>query len=140
MQRDCLCEHIITYTAHLYSVWSKEFASIHKAVTLESHWIVSFVGYEHTDDAFVSINDEVAPEFIHILLLINQLGLSEPAQIAVFRSYHDRDFTDTDIDLLGVLVVDAPAESCIEGRLVCERPHATLGGIDVLLFVLIAHY
>ena len=109
VQGDCLCEHIITDTAHLYSVWSEEFASIYKAVTLESHWIVSFVGYEHTDDAFVSIDDEVAPEFIHILLLINKLSLCEPAQIAVLGSYHDRNFTNTNIDLLGVFVVDAPA-------------------------------
>ena len=120
MQDDCLCEHIITYTTHLDSIWRKEFAPINKAVSLEGHWIVSFVGYEHTDDAFVSIDDEVATEFVHILLLVDQLGLSEAAQIAVLRANHDRNFTDANIDLLGILVVDAPAESSVERCLICE--------------------
>ena len=120
MQSDCLCKHIITYATHLDSVWCEEFASIHKAVSLEGHRIVSFVGYEHADDAFVSIDDEVAPELVHVLLLINQLTLREPTQIAVLGSDHDRDFTDANIDLFWILIVDASAESSIEGCLVCE--------------------
>ena len=83
MQSDCLSEHIISYTTHLDSIWREEFAAINKAISFEGHWIVSFIGYEHTDDALVSVDDEVATEFIHILLLVDQLGLSEAAQIAI---------------------------------------------------------
>ena len=139
MQGNRLSEHIISNTSHLDGLWREELSSIHKTASRESYWVVSLVHNEHSNDSLVTIDNKVSTKLVHVFLLRDELLLSHFTQVTVLRSYHHWNFADANIDLLWVLVVDSATESCVEGCLICQRPHTALSWVDLLLLAIVTH-
>ena len=129
MQSHCLSEHIVTNAAHLHCIGCEELAPIHEATTLKSDRIVALVHDQHADDTLITINNKVASKLVHVLLLGDQLGLGHASEVAVSRAHHHWDFTNADVDLLWVLVINATAESGIKRSLVSKRTQAAFSRV-----------
>lgn len=110
MQSDSLGKHVVSDTPHLNSIRREELSTIDEAASFESNWVISLVHDEHSDDSFVTIDDEISSEFMHVFLLLNELLLRKAAQVAVFRRDHDGDLTNADVDLFRVFIVNSSAK------------------------------
>jgi hypothetical protein len=65
---DGLCKHVVPNATHLGGVCREESASIQKTASRERHWIVPLIHDQHANDPFISIDDEVATELVHVFL------------------------------------------------------------------------
>lgn len=110
VQSHCLSKHIIAHASHLHGVWSEEFATVNEAASFKSHWIVSLVHDEHTNQTLISIYDEVATKLMRIFLSLNKKLFGEAGQVAVLRSDHDWNLTNANVYFLWVLVVYAATQ------------------------------
>lgn len=68
MECQCLCEEIISNTAHLNCIRCEQTTSVNETWSEESDWVVSLSHDQHTDKTLVAINNEIATELSHILL------------------------------------------------------------------------
>tara|TARA_B110001450_G_scaffold172660_1_gene161043 strand:- start:339 stop:764 length:426 start_codon:yes stop_codon:yes gene_type:complete len=75
MNGDCLSKHIVSHASHLNSICREETASVDESWSLESNWIVSFIHDQHSNNSFVTINDEISTELIAIFFSLGQLFL-----------------------------------------------------------------
>lgn len=76
MQSHSLCKHVVSHATHLDSIRSEKLSSVHKAASFEGNRVVSLVHDQHADDSLVSIDNEIATEFMHVFFLGDQLGLA----------------------------------------------------------------
>ena len=136
---DRLGEHVIPDTPHLHGVGCEELASVDEAAARERHWVVPLVHDEHPDDALVAVDDEVAAELVHVLLLLDELLLGHAAQVTVLGANHDRNLTNADVNLLWVLIINSSAKCRVQRRLVCQGAHTAFSRVDLLLLIVIAH-
>ena len=108
---DGLGKHVITHAAHLHGVRGEEFSTVDEAATLKGHWVVALVHNEHPNDPFITVDDEVAAELVHVLLLLDELSLGHATQVAILGGHHDGDLANANVNFLWNFIVDSSAQS-----------------------------
>lgn len=130
MDGDCLCEHVLPYATHLNAVRRKKATSVHEATTFKDHWVVAFIHDQHSNQTFITVDNEVTSELMHVFLFASELFFAKASEVTELGTDHDWDVPETDGDLFFRFIVNFPANCRIQGGLVGDTSYSAFVGVD----------
>lgn len=120
MQGYRLCCEIVSHTSHLHCIRSKVFPSFAEFRSLEGDWKVSFGHNKHSDDFFVSIDNEVASKLSHVFSASREFFFIESFEVAELASNHRWDISEFDFKAVDHFIVELPSNCRKEWDGVCH--------------------